>query len=1089
MYRWFALCFLFTPLLLPAGELGYFRYPSIHEDSVAFTAEGDTWIVPSAGGLARRLTTHQSLEYRKAISPDGKWIAFNAQYEGPTEVYLMPIDGGLPKRLTFEGSYTQVQGWTPDGKVLAATSRYSPLTRNRQLIEIEIDTTAQRMLPLAQAAEGVWSDDKSMLFFTRLSQQSSYTKRYKGGTAQNLWRWMPGGEEAIPLNADYPGTSRTPMWWEGRVYFTSDRDGTMNLWSMLPDGGDLQQHTRHVGFDVADPSLGQGRIVYQLGADLRLYDIAAETDRVIDIELVSDFSQTREKWINNPTSYLSNMAISPKGDQLALVSRGQMFVMPVGGGRIQPITRKQGVRYRDVAFSHDGKSLYAVSDESGDYEFWKFELEGVDKRTQLTTDGDVLRMQPLVSPDGKRIVWEDKNLRLWSYDLNSEQNKLIAQSTNGSFGTVSFSPNGKWLTWSVNASNDFAQIWLYNFESKAKRVLTNDRIDAHSPAWSRDGNRLFFIVDQRLVSEVSSPWGMRQPEPFFDDTSYIYELPLKSGMRSVYHKPNEATRKYQPQVSKDFDFTNLALRMRRVPVPPGNYRSLTATAQNLFFIHREKTGSKQAILRAFKISSSPGSPRNLISGVSSYELSLDGRKVLARGGSNLFVFDGSISGGINAGSSQVKLSGWEFSVDPREEWRQMFIDAWRMERDYFYDKGMHGVDWQAELDRYLPLVDRVTDRAELSDLIAQIVGELEALHIFVSGGDIRKGGEDIDPGSLGVELLRDEPAGGYRIVDIPQWDTDYPDEAPILVQADPEIRVGDIIVEIDNIPVLSVSHPAVLLREKVNEDVLVELKLPATGKVRPILVKPISIKSHGNLLYNEWELTRRNQVEEEGKSEIGYIHLRAMGNSDFAAWARQYYPVFKRQGLIIDVRYNNGGNIDSWLLSRLLRQAWFYWQPRVGQPYWNMQYAFRGHIVVLCNEWTASDGEAFTEGVKRLGIGKVIGTRTWGGHIWLSRNTPLVDRGMATAAQLGVFTDDGEWLIEGHGVDPDIVVDNLPHETFLGRDRQLEAAIEYLEQKIEEEPITIPEPPPYYRRPDAPLLAPHAEIPLTEEELPAAAMP
>jgi tricorn protease len=365
----------------------------------------------------------------------------------------------------------------------------------------------------------------------------------------------------------------------------------------------------------------------------------------------------------------------------------------------------------------------------------------------------------------------------------------------------------------------------------------------------------------------------------------------------------------------------------------------------------------------------------------------------------------------------------------------------------------------------------VTDRSELNDLITQIVGELEALHIFVSGGDYRTGGEDIDPGSLGVELLRDETAGGYRVSRIPAWDTDYPHEAPALVQADPEVSVGDVIVEIDNVSVLSVPHPAMLLREKVGEDVLVELKSAADGKKRPILVKPISISSYANLLYNEWELTRRQEVEEKADREIGYIHLRAMGTSDYAAWAEQYFPVFNRQGLIIDMRYNNGGNIDSWLLSRLLRKAWFYWKPRVGQPYWNMQYAFRGHIVVLCNEWTASDGEAFSEGVKRLGIGTVIGTRTWGGHIWLSRNNPLVDKGIATAAQLGVFTDDGEWLIEGRGVEPDIVVDNPPHETFLGRDRQLEAAIDFLQKKIEEEPIEQPKVPPYYRREDAPLEA------------------
>ena len=469
-----------------------------------------------------------------------------------------------------------------------------------------------------------------------------------------------------------------------------------------------------------------------------------------------------------------------------------------------------------------------------------------------------------------------------------------------------------------------------------------------------------------------------------------------------------------------------------------------------------------------KLSASPGNPSTILNNVTGVSLSLDSKKVIARAGSNVYVFSSSSSGAVST-SARVNLSGWTISVNPREEWRQMFVDAWRMERDYFYDRGLHGVDWEAELERHFPLVDRVTDRSELNDLLTQIVGELEALHIFVTGGDSRSGRENIQPGSLGVDLLRDEAAGGYRIAHIPRWDPDYPHQAPALIQADPQLKEGDVLLEIDRVRVLDVDHPSVLLKNKTGKDVLLKVRLSATGKERPVLIKPISASNAANLRYSEWEYDRRMEVEERGEGEIGYIHLRAMGNTDMNAWVKQYYPVYRRDGLIIDVRYNSGGNIDAWILSRLLRQAWFFWQPRVGQSSWNMHYAYRGHIVVLCNEWTASDGEAFTEGVRRLGLGTVIGTRTWGGEIWLSRNNPVVDGGIATAAQMGVYGPEGQWLIEGHGVDPDIVVDNLPHETFLGRDRQLEAAVEFLQKKISEEPIPQPPAPPYYRRPDLPL--------------------
>lgn len=1051
-----------------AASNGYYRYPAIHGDTVVFTAEGDLWSVSADGGEARRLTTHHSQELGKSISPDGKWIAFNAAYEGPTEAYIMPIDGGLPKRLTFEGVFHRVLGWSSPTKVLTTTSRYSGPTRDMQLVEIDINTLSPTLIPLAQASDGVWNDDRSSLFFTRFEKQSSYTKRYKGGTAQNLWRWDGGGKEAVPLTADYPGTSRRAMWWDGRVYFVTDRDDTKNIWSMNPDGADLKQHTKHVGFDVRKPQLDGGRIVYQLGADLHIYDIAQDQDRTLDITLISDFDQTRENWITSPTRYLTDAAISPNGDRVALISRGKMFVMHAPKGRIQQISRKEGVRYRDVAFSGDGKSLYALSDESGEYEFWKFDLEAVDKREPLTMNGDVLRSGATVSPDGKYFVYQDRNQRLWLFDVGKKRSKLIAASDTDRFSGPAWSPDSKHLAWAVNAENDMARIWLYELATERARALTSDRIDAHSPAWSRDGNRLFFVVDQHLSTEVSSPWGMRQPEPFFDDVSYLYELPLKSGLRSLFDAPNEATKQVKLDVSKDFDFTNLALRMHRISVPSGNYSDLVASAQNLYFIHKEKTGSKQSSLRALKLAPSSSNPATILNNVTSVGLSLDSKKVIARTRSNVYVFSSTSTGGVSS-SSKVDLGGWSFSVDPREEWRQMFVDAWRMERDYFYDRGLHGVDWQAELDRHLPLVDRVTDRSELNDLLTQIVGELEALHIFVTGGDSRSGRESIQPGSLGVDLLRDEAAGGYRIAHVPRWDPDYPQDAPALIQADPQILEGDVLLEIDRVPVLEVEHPAVLLKNKTGKEVLLKVRLSSTGKERPVLVKPIAATKAAELLYSEWEYNRRRKVEEIGRGEIGYIHLRAMGNSDMNEWARQYFPVYRRDGLIIDVRYNNGGNIDAWILGRLLRKAWFFWQPRVGQPSWNMHYAYRGHIVVLCNEWTASDGEAFTEGIRRLGLGTIIGTRTWGGEIWLSRNNPVVDNGIATAAQMGVYGPEGEWLIEGHGVDPDVVVDNLPHETFLGRDRQLERAVEFLQKKIDEEPIPQPPHPPYYRRPDTPL--------------------
>jgi tricorn protease len=394
----------------------------------------------------------------------------------------------------------------------------------------------------------------------------------------------------------------------------------------------------------------------------------------------------------------------------------------------------------------------------------------------------------------------------------------------------------------------------------------------------------------------------------------------------------------------------------------------------------------------------------------------------------------------------------------REDWRQIYVDAWRMERDYFYDPGMHGLDWEAVRDKYLPLVDRVTTRAELSDVIGRVIGELSALHTSVRGGDMREGTDNVAVASLGARLDRDPAGGGYRIEYIYQSEPDYPDEMSPLADPYLDIHEGDVIEAVNGVATLSVDHIGALLRNQAGDQV--RLRIASAGAdSRDVIVTPIS--DERSLRYSDWEYTRRLKVDEEGEGQVGYVHLRAMGGGNLTEWYEQFYPVFNRQGLIIDVRRNSGGNIDSFILEKLMRQAWMYWKENVGEVSWNMQYAFRGHMVVLVDQNTASDGEAFADGFRRLGLGPVIGMRTWGGEIWLGSSNRLTDGGLARAPSMGVYGPEGEWLIEQIGVVPDIVVDNLPHATFRGEDAQLDAAIEYLRQKIAEDPRAVPAPPPY----------------------------
>jgi tricorn protease len=1082
---------LYTPFLLalaaflPAAfaqtNRGYYRFPAISGDTIVFTSEGDLWSAGVAGGVARRLTSHPGEETRAAFSPDGQTIAFSANYEGPTEVYTIPSAGGLPRRRTFEGN-AEVVGWTPDGRILYATRRYATLP-DLQLAALDAEGRVQ-LIPLSQASQGSYDSRGAALYFTRLPFQGSHSKRYQGGTVQQIWKYA-GEKEAVPLTADNAGTSKNAMWWNGRVYFVSDRDGTMNLWSMDENGKDLRQHTKHRGWDVREASLARGRIVYQIGADLRLFDIGTGADKVVPIELASDFDHLREHWVKTPIQYVTSVHLSPDGKQVALASRGRAFVAPVKQGRFVEIPSARPGRYREVRFL-DGKSLLILSTESGEVELWKAGADGNGAAEQLTKNGTVLRWEGVPSPDGKWIAHQDKNDQLWVMEVATRADKRVAVaegSGNSSpqFHELRWSPDSRWLLFDREAANGLNQLMLYNVETATMSALSTDRYDNHGGSWSPDGKWIYFLSDRALKSVVRSPWGSRQPDPFFDRSFKIYAMALQKGERSPFEPADELhpdtpdeKKDAKPDAKKDgkatppkveIDMAGIAARIQEVPVPPGNYSNLAVTATRLCWLDRPAAEPEKAVLQCADINNKGDKPGTLLEDVRGFEISADGKKMLVGKQNELLVIDAaakavSLKDPKTLAESQVDLKNWTFSVVPANEFKEAFADAWRLHRDYFYDSQMHGVDWKAMREKYGALLDRVRDRDELSDLIAGMVSELSALHTFVGGGDVRRGTDQVQPAALGALLLRDEAAGGYRVAHIYRSDPDRPDRASPLARPGVDVAEGDMIESINGRGVLA-ADPAEVLRNQAGKQVLLKVRPKEKGDARTVIVRAISLQQDADLRYHEWEYSRRVKVDEASGGKIGYVHLRSMGSNDINDWVEQYSPVYGREGLIVDVRHNTGGNIDSWILGKLMRKAWMYWQARLGRPYWNMQQAFRGHMVVLCDQRTASDGEAFAEGFRRLGLGKVIGMRTWGGEIWLTASNRLADNGIATAAEMGVFGPERKWLIEGHGVDPDVVVDNLPHATFEGQDAQLDAAIAHLKGMIKEKPVSSPRPPAY----------------------------
>lgn len=1078
---------------------GYFRFPSIHGDNIVFTAEGDLWQVQASGGSARRLTTHAGYETNAAISPDGQSVAFSAQYEGPTEVYVMPLTGGLPRRLTFEGESAWVRGWTPDGKVLYATRAYSTLP-DAQLVSIDPGTGKRTMIPLAQADEGAYSPDLRTLVFTRYSFQGSHAKRYVGGTAQNLWHLETGSPEAKQYFPEYRGVSRWPMWMNGRIYFATERDGTSNLWSMRPDGTDLKQHTHHTDFGLKNPQADAGRIVYQNGADLWLYDSRTDQSTRVPIKLSSDFDQTRETWVTKPQDFITAFALSPDGDRMAMVARGQVFVAPANGqGRLVEVSRRSGVRYRSVTFTPNGESLIVLSDESGEVEFWKLPANNLGKAEQLTHDSQVLRLSGTLSPDGKWLLFAEHDQDLLLYNIETKQTKLIAHSKAQDFDSldVDWSPDSMWFSFVLSAESGNTQLQLYSIETSTLTAATSDRVNSASPAFSPDGKWLYFLSDRTFNSVVRAPWGPRQPEPFLDKPTKIYALALGEESRSPFQPADELlvgekkTGKDKPAAIAETDqksespkkpapekaandaakkstvkvtLSGLMERVWEVPVPAGNYSGLAVNEKTLFIMDSDAAASGPSANRllAVEIKNKDVETTTILSGVSSYRLSLDGKKLLVQQGDNFAVLDAAAKPASDVAKARVPLSGLRFAYSPRESWRQMFTDAWRLHRDYFYDRNMHGVDWKANLAKHLPLVDRVTDRAELDDVLNYMVSELSALHTDARGGVLRTIDPEIGVASLGIRWTRDESLGGYRIDYIYQTDPEFLERRGPLEKPGLGIKSGDVITEINGDSTLSVPDAAALLRNQAGRQLLLTLKPAAGGEFFRRIVTPVTAAQGADLRYIDWEYTRRLAVDQKSKGQIGYAHIRAMGTANFSEFVRQYYASANKGGLILDLRHNRGGNIDSWMVSRLMRQPWMWWSNRDGEAGPHLQSAFRGHLVVLVDAWTASDGETMANAIRHLKLGDSIGVRTWGGGIWLTGSNFLLDRGLARAAEFGSFIPGEGWVIEGDGFTPDIIIDNEPVRTFHGEDAQLDAAIKRLNELIAKNPKhLIPTPPPY----------------------------
>ncbi|NNC23563.1 peptidase S41 [Salinisphaera sp. USBA-960] len=1075
----FTLLVMATPWLTAEAATAYYRSPSLSGQTLAFVAESDIWLAHLDDLQARRLTSTDGEEQTPFVSPDGQQVAFVAQADGPEEVYVMPASGGVPQRLTFEQARVRLRGWTPDGNLLYATTGGVGPDGQWQLRTINPETRATQDIPLQDALSGAFNEDASRLYFTRfgLGTSGDHMRLYRGGAMGQLWAYDMGSQqEARRIKTS--GSVSAPMAYQDQLIFLSDADGHPNLWQASTDGSQRKQLTHFTDFPVQQPTENDGRIVFQHGADIGLLNLESGQLRTLKPQLSSDFRRRQPRWIDQPMDYLQYWAPSGNGQRAVVTARGHVATLGTDAARLINIApQHKGNRLRSAVAGPKGQWIYAISDATGEQEIWRYPTDGSKEAKALTSDGQSMRWSISLSPDGQWLAHDDNQGQLWLLNTQSGKNRVIYKQ---GIGRKSLTKNGQDITWSTDSrylafapqarSDDRRRIVLYDVTEDRLETVTSDRYNSYSPAFSPSGDWLYFLSDRHFSPDPESPWGDRNLGPDFKNRSNIYALALTNQAHFPFAPPTELETPTDAAASNDktddgsssgddektkksadksnpVDWSNLASRLWRVPVPPSDYKALSATEERLFVL-RSKSDNNE--LTMIDLSPQP-EVTNFADDIAGYRLSYDRQHLLlARGdGQDLRIVPADKTGAKEIPDSKVRTADWAFQIDPMNEWRSMFNDTWLMHRSAFFDPDMRGANWEEVRQTYRQLLPRLADRRDLSDLIGQMKAELSAMHSFVYGGDTNDR-DNVEGASLGARLTKTQD--GIRISHIYRTDPELPSRAAPLARPGVDARNGDLLLALNGQPLSNLEDLYQALRNQVGEQVL--LKLSRDGDVHKTVATPVDLGTDSKLRYRDWVSSNEAHVDKRSHGQIGYLHLYAMGADDIAQFVRDFQAQYHKDGLIIDVRRNRGGSIDSWVINQLMRRSWAFWDSPGQKPEVNMQQSFRGHMVVLTDPMTYSDGETFAAGIKELGIAPVIGQRTAGAGVWLSSSHTLADGGHASIAEFPQFAaDDGRWLIEGRGVTPDIAVENKPHASFEGQDAQLNKAIDYLQKQLDEHPI------------------------------------
>ncbi|MBX3464470.1 MAG: PD40 domain-containing protein [Planctomycetes bacterium] len=1058
------------------------RFPDLHGDQVVFTYGGDLWRAPLGGGTAVRLTSAPGVELCAKFSPDGASIAFTGQIDGDEQVYVVPSGGGAPQQLTFYpargplpdrwGYDNQVYGWTPDGAaVLFRSLRQAWTPAGGRLYTVALPAHAEARgalpvpLPMPVAGAGEFAPDGRRLVYSPLFRDFRTWKRYEGGWAQDLHVFDPATGTATNVT-DHPRTDRDPMWIGDRIWFASDRTGTLNLWSCDPATKAARQETFSTTWDVRWPSAGgpgDDRIVYEQGGELWWFDCRTRTEHAIPI-VVPDEGLAMRATTVDASGLVEHFALGPGGRRAAFAARGDLLTVPKEHGDVRNLTRSPGAHDKHPSFSPDGSQLAFVSDRSGEEQIWLVDHLGAEPPRQLTQGLTAMLHAPRWSPDGRWLAFGDKDgvLRLCAVDTGELVE--IADEPRGQIGDHAWSPCSGHLAFSLTASTELRALHVYSLADRTLRRVSRPLADDSDPAWDPRGERLYFLglrgFQPRLSTtyewdfQVDRAWGvfalaLRRDLPAL--------LPARSDEAITPPKADDRAPEFPGPIAIDFD--GLAERVEALPLPHDNYSGLAATADGVLYARRGgayygRDSDQPTTLHAF--STKDRKAEQLASGVTGWALSPDRTHVLIRTAGGHAVAEATPKG--KDGQKTLDLRGLPVEKVPADEFRQIFAEVWRRYRDFFYVPNLHGHDWDALRRQYEPLVAHVRHRSDLNYVLGEMIAELNVGHAYIAGGDL--GAPPRPRAALpGLVLAYDPGSRAYRIERLLRGENDDAMYRSPSTAVGVDLRPGDWLLAIDGEPLRPEVDPYRLLRGKAGRTVQLRVhQTPTDDGARTVAIEPIA--SEEKLFYLDWVEGNRRRVAERSDGALGYVHLPDMGQDGIREFVKQYYAQRDRQGLVIDDRWNGGGNVSQMILNRLGRKLLMgtFGRTTGYRPY--PQALFHGHLVCLLNESSASDGDIFPAMFRKAGLGPLVGKRSWGGIIGITNRGPLLDGGTVNVPEFGNTEIGPEWTIEGAGVVPDIEVDNDLAALLQGRDPQLERGIEILLERIRTEPRPLPTAPP-----------------------------